>query len=377
MPVGTVAAMDSPRRTVDVRQVAITTLVAVGVVLASLGTVVAIGRVSKVVTYLLVALFLAVILTPPVDFLQHRLKLRRGLATFVVLLLALLALSGMIYAFVKPLVDQGREFSDNVPEMVEDAQEGKGTVGRLVERYELEDWVEENRATIDQQARDAGTRGLGIVQQVFSGIVAAVTVLVLTVLLVVGGPDLGAASVAVLPERHRERVRRVAADAAKAVSGYMFGNVVISVIAGLAAYVFLRIAGVPYPEVLALWVAFADLIPLVGATLGAVPTIGFAFLHSVPAGIAAIVFFVLYQQFENNVLQVTVMSRTVNVNALAIFVSVLVGVELLGLLGALLAIPAAGVIQVVVRDLWNERAGRPKDEPSIGASETPLSEAGA
>jgi predicted PurR-regulated permease PerM len=127
--------------------------------------------------------------------------------------------------------------------------------------------------------------------------------------------------------------------------------------------------------VLALWVAFADLIPLVGATLGAVPTIAVAFLHSVPAGIAAVVFFILYQQFENNVLQVTVMSRTVNLNPLGVLISVMIGVELFGLLGALLAIPAAGVIQVVVRDLWDEQHGRPKGEPTIGASETPLSEA--
>ena len=111
-----------------------------------------------------------------------------------------------------------------------------------------------------------------------------------------------------------------------------------------------------------------------GATLGAIPAIAVALLHSTPAGIATVAFFVLYQQFENNVLQVTVMSRTVNVNPLGIFVSVLVGVELFGLLGALLAIPAAGVIQVVVRDLWDEHLGRPKSVPTIGASETPMDE---
>mgnify|MGYP006348510321 FL=1 len=83
----------------------------------------------------------------------------------------------------------------------------------------------------------------------------------------------------------------------------------------------------------------------------------------------------LYQQFENNVLQVTVMARTVNLNPLGVLVSVMIGVELFGLLGALLAIPAAGVIQVVVRDLWDEQRGRRKDEPTIGASETPLSQA--
>ncbi len=373
--VGTFGLVDESGRRVDVRHVAVTTLVATSVILVTVGSILAINRLQKIVTYLLVALFFAVILTPAVDLLQHRARLRRGLATFLVLIVALVALSGLIYAFVKPLVDQGTAFSDQVPEMVRDAQEGKGAIGRLVEKYELEDWVEENRATIDRQVRAAGERGVTLLGTVFNGIVSGITVLVLTVLLVLGGPDLSEATVNVLPERHRERVRRVAADAAKAVSGYMFGNVVISIIAGIAAYVFLRIAGVPYPEVLALWVAFADLIPLVGATLGAVPTIGFAFLHSVPAGIAAIVFFVVYQQFENNVLQVTVMARTVNVNALGIFVSVLVGVEIFGLLGALLAIPAAGVIQVVVRDLWDEHRGRLKDEPTIGVSETPLSDA--
>ena len=157
----------------------------------------------------------------------------------------------------------------------------------------------------------------------------------------------------------------------------MFGNVVISIIAGVAAYTFLLIAGVPYPQVLALWVAFADLIPLVGATLGAIPTIVFALLHSTGAGIAAVVFFIVYQQFENHVLQVTVMSRTVNVNPLGILVSVLVGVELFGLLGALLAIPAAGVLQVVVRDIWDNRGGGTKDEPTVGVDEIPHTQASA
>ncbi len=152
----------------------------------------------------------------------------------------------------------------------------------------------------------------------------------------------------------------------------MAGNLLISVIAGASAYTYLRISGVPYPEVLALWVAFADLIPLVGATLGAVPTIAFAFLHSYTAGIVGVIFFVAYQQFENHVLQVSIMSRTVNVNPLTVLLSVLVGVEAFGLLGALLAIPAAGVLQVVVRDLWDGPRGRLKDVPTVGEDETPV-----
>ncbi|MCU1486816.1 MAG: putative rane protein, partial [Actinomycetia bacterium] len=131
----------------------------------------------------------------------------------------------------------------------------------------------------------------------------------------------------------------------------------------------------PYPEVIALFVAFADLIPLVGATMGAVPTVGLSFIHSVTAGIAALVFYIVYQQFENHVLQPTVMSRTVDVNPLTVLVSVLVGVELFGFLGALLAIPAAGIIQVVVRNLVDPETGRLKHEPTLGEDEVPVSEA--
>src|SRR4029079_16776470 len=111
------------------------------------------------------------------------------------------------------------------------------------------------------------------------------------------------------------------------------------------------------------------LIPLVGATLGAVPTIIVALLHSTTAGIIMTIVFIVYQQFENHVLQVTIMSRTVKLNPLAVLVSVLIGVELYGFLGALLAIPAAGVVQVVVRDLYDEHGGRLNAEPTVGASE--------
>ena len=367
-------AMESPRRSVDVRYVAVTTFVVVSVVIGVVGSVWALGRLWRIVSYLLVALFFAVVLTPAVDFLQHRVKMRRGVATLIVFLLGLVALTGLIYAFVRPIVDQGQKFSDNLPEMIDDAQEGKGRIGELITKYDLEEKFNDNREAIDEQINSAGSKGVTIVGTVFSGIIAAVTVMVLTILLLLGGPDLSRSFLAILPERRRERVRRVATDASLAVSGYMFGNVVISILAGIAAYVFMRIAGIPYPEVLALWVAFADLIPLVGATLGAIPPVLVGFLHSTPVGIAAIIFFVLYQQFENNVLQVTVMARTVKINPLGILVSVLIGVEVFGLLGALLAIPVAGVIQVVVRDLWNEREGRPKDPITLGADEVPFVE---
>jgi predicted PurR-regulated permease PerM len=200
-----------------------------------------------------------------------------------------------------------------------------------------------------------------------------VTILVLAFLMVLEGPRILRNFFAMLEPKQANRFRRVAEDCAKAVTGYMAGNLLISAVAGSVSFIFLMIASVPFSGVLALWVAFADLIPLVGATLGAVPAVAVAFLHSTTAGVLTIIFFIAYQQFENHVLQVTVMSKTVDLNPLAVLVSVLVGVELAGIFGALLAIPAAGIIQVVARDIYDERRGRLKSEPTVGEAEVPVS----
>jgi predicted PurR-regulated permease PerM len=148
---------------------------------------------------------------------------------------------------------------------------------------------------------------------------------------------------------------------------------VISIIAGTVTYVVLWIMGVPYKGVVALFVGFADLIPLVGATLGAVVAIIVAALHSLVAAIVVLAFFILYQQCENHVHQPVIMSRTVQLSALTVLVSVLLGVELLGFLGALLAIPVAGIIHVISRDLYDGYRGRLKTEPTVGADEIPAS----
>jgi predicted PurR-regulated permease PerM len=170
---------------------------------------------------------------------------------------------------------------------------------------------------------------------------------------------------------HRRRhaaVNRVAADAAAAVSGYMIGNLLISAIAGVTAFACLALLGVPSPVVLALWVAFADLIPLVGATLGAIVCILAAYLHSPTAGVVSLIFFVIYQQIENGVLYPWLMARKVKVNPLVVLLSVLFAVELFGIVGALLAVPVSGAVQVVVKatrhHLAQEQLVLPEEEPS-------------
>ncbi|MGH9155986.1 MAG: AI-2E family transporter [Acidimicrobiales bacterium] len=345
-------------------------------VVVAVGAIAVLREVSRVLVWLIIAAFFAVVLTPPVDFLEHRVKMRRVVATLLVFLAGFGLLAGLLYSFISPIVDQSQEFVDNFPRYVEDAKAGRGPVGGLVQRFELDRRIEESQDELEMALNSLGRESLGIVRGVGNAVVATLTIVVLTILMLLSGPRMMRTGLNALSPAARQHVRKVAADSARAVTGYVAGNLLISVIAGVASFVFLFVANVPFRTVLSLWVAFADLIPLVGATLGAIPAVGVAFLYSTAAGVATVIFFVLYQQFENHVLQVTIMSRTVDLNPLVVLVSVLVGVELFGLLGALLAIPAAGVIQVVARDVWDVRRGRLKPEPTIGVDEVPITEVG-
>ena len=351
-----------------------TILVTIGLVLATLVAVYLVVLLAHIEALLIVGAFFAVVLTPVVDFFRRHLHLRRGLATALVFLLGLGLISLMMYAFIRPLVDQTRHFADRFPTYLKDAREGRGPAGDLVKKYKLDERYDENKEKIEESLSNVGGGAFDVGKKVFAGIVSLLTVMVLAFMMILYGPDMLKGATGMLSPPTRQRVTAVGSDCARALTGYVMGNLLISVIAGVSTFVALWIFGVPFRGVLALWVGFADLIPLVGATLGAIPTVAVAFLHSTTAGIGILIFYIVYQQFENHVLQVVIMSKTVQINQLFVLVSVLIGVELFGILGALLAIPAAGVIQVVVRDLWDERRGGLKPEPTVGADETPLSE---
>jgi predicted PurR-regulated permease PerM len=352
-----------------------TILATIGLVVATYVVLRAIVLLAHIETLLVVAAFFAVVLTPAVDFVRRKLHIRRGLAAAIVFVGGLALVGAMLYAFIRPLIDEGREFADDLPTYVSDAREGRGPVGRLVERYDLDERLRDAQADIEDRLANAGSGALRIAGRVLGGVASLLTILVLALLMILYGPGMLRGAVGILDPPQRERVCAVAADCSRALTGYVMGNLLISLIAGTLTFVALLVFGVPFAGVLALWTAFADLIPLVGATLGAIPTIGVAFLHSTGAGVGMLIFYIVYQQFENHFLQVAIMSKTVQINQLFVLISVLVGVELLGIVGALLAIPAAGVVQVIARDLWDERTGRLKEEPTIGADETPVSEA--
>jgi predicted PurR-regulated permease PerM len=181
-------------------------------------------------------------------------------------------------------------------------------------------------------------------------IAATVTIVFLTFFMLLEGRMWVERVYSLFPERSQARWRKVGDDIYKTVGGYVTGNILISLIAGASVTIVLLIMGVPYAVALGLLVAVLDLIPLAGATVAGIIVVLVAFLHSVPAGIVLAIFVIVYQQLENHFLQPVIYGRTVQLSPLAVLISVLVGAELAGILGALAAIPVAGSIQVIVRD---------------------------
>ncbi|MGN6330133.1 MAG: AI-2E family transporter [Motilibacteraceae bacterium] len=348
-----------------------TILATIGLVLLTYIALRLVQTVSRVLIWTLIAAFFAVALHPLVDRLERHVGGRRWLATLVVFLGVLLALSGLVTLFVTPFVQQGDQLASSANGVVDQVKTGQGPIGDLLHRFNVDQYVSQNQAKIRDALSGLGTPALHALQTAATGVAAAVTIFVLAYLMVLEGPRIIDGALNLLPQDRARRVRRVSGDCARTVTGYLSGNLLISVICGVLTFVVLRVAGVPFAGLIALFVAVADLIPLIGATMGAVVAVVAAFIHSVPAGIAAVVFFLVYQQLENHLLQPVILSRTVKLNPLAVLFSILVGVELAGILGALLAIPVAGIVQVIVRDVYDGRRGQLKDEPTVGEDEEP------
>jgi predicted PurR-regulated permease PerM len=313
----------------------------------------------SVIVYVLIAIFLTLAINPLVAWLMRRGLHSRGLASGTACLIVLVGIAAIGYAFIPTLIDNVNNFVDAAPGYVHDLTHGRGRLGFLETKYHvverLEHYVKHGGA---KKVLGLSGAAISVTKGVLNFIIGAVTVAFLTFFMLLEGPDWMERFYGLLPPESQPRWRAVGHGIYRQVGGYVTGNLAISLIAGSLATFALLLLGVPFAVALGLLVGLLDLIPLVGATLAAVIVVGVAFLHSVPAGIVMIVFFVVYQQFENHVLQPLVYNRTVALSPLAILISVLVGAELAGVLGALAAIPVAGAIQVLIVDFLRARRER-------------------
>ena len=366
-------------RRVPLRTILVTVAVVAGTYLAAK----LIYRVREIVLLILVAGFVALLLNPIVVVLERKLSLRRGLAVTIVTILAALAFLGLALAFGYPLVGAVTHLANKLPSYVASAEQGKGWIGHLARKYHVLTWVQRNTPKLVTYAQSLSKPALSIGTAAFSLIIELFVIFVLVLLLLLEGPKMRRWILAQMPQQRADGTTRVAREVQQAVIGYMLGNFLTSIIAGLVVFVTLLSVGVPYPVLWGVWVALVDFLPMVGGALAGIPTVLFAFTQGITAGIVTLVVFLVYTQVENHVLNPVIMSRTVRISPLLVLLAVLIGASLGSLVGgifggfvaALLAIPVAGALQVLVREAW--RASAPKAaaaQPEAAAAAGPQGE---
>ena len=334
-------------------------------------------QVRTVVSWFVIALFLAAVLNPAVNWLQRHYRwLTRPLAivlTYLVLVVALLVVVGLLLPI---LAEQVRSLIKFVAAVATAPEGPTEYLKGLAQQYGLS-WVFER---FSEQFGDVRSQ-MGVAARHFlsstgdivvsaAGFVAALgTVLTLTFLLILGSERYINAGVGLFAEAHRPLVRRILAQSARAVTGYVTGNLAISAICGVTTFVVLVVLGMPYAAALALLVAVLDLIPLVGATLGGALLVIVGLFVAPWKAVVLLIYIVVYQRVEDSILQPLVYSRAVQLDVLVIFIAILVGGILLGIPGALLAIPVAQIIRIVVTEVvayrrTKQEANEPVSSPS-------------
>lgn len=318
-----------------------------------------------------VAFFLALALNPSVSALSRRLPGKsRILATLIAYVLILGVIGSFIYVAVPPTIDQTVNFINNLPAYINNLREQPGFVASafndFISRYQLQDELSRIIEGIQAQAvNSAGGIGGSVVAGVssfFVGLVTVITLLVLTFLMLVEGPDWQRRIFSLIPDRARsERYQKLATKMYSVVSSYVNGQLVVALIAATLGLVVLftlsQIFQLPLGIILPLVgvIFLTDMIPLIGATIGAIIVIIVLLFSDFGAALSFLIYFVIYQQIENNFIQPVVQARTVALSALSILITVIIGVSLLGIVGGILAIPIAGCIRVAILDYMEHR----------------------
>jgi predicted PurR-regulated permease PerM len=306
---------------------------------------------SEVLSLIAVALVIAVGLDPAVRFLTRR-RLSRPWAVVVITVAFLAVVGGFVVAAVPPISHEIAALTKAVPRYRSDMLAGRGGLGHLVSRFHLNSYFKSNRK---------GTRGvisfdvvggvLGAGKAALSLVGALLVIMVLTVYFLAALPRIEATGLRLVPASRRKRASNLSNEVFLRVGGFVLGNLFTSFVAGLGTFVWMTAFGLPYPLLLGLFVAFADLVPVVGSTVGGVVVSLVALSHSVPVAIATAAFYIVYRFLEDYLLSPRVMARTVKVSPGITIIATLIGAALLGIVGALVAIPIAATIQLILEEM--------------------------
>jgi predicted PurR-regulated permease PerM len=310
-------------------------------------------EIGSVLILVVVALFLAAGLNPIVEYFMGR-GLKRPWALLVVIAGVLLAITLFILAIVPVVTDQVTSITDNAPGWLDQLTHNK-QFKDLDDQYDIvakaKDYIESGdlAKNVFGGALNVGLKVLSLLGNVF-------VVIVLTLYFLASLPTIKTALYQLAPASRRDRVSKLGDQIVRGIGGYVSGAFVIALLAGVSTLVFLAIIGLgEYAVALALVVALLDVIPMIGATLGAIIVCAIAFATDVKMGIAAVIFYVAYQQIENYIIYPRVMSRSVEIPGAMTVIAALIGAALLGVVGALLAIPTAAAVLLIVREVWVKR----------------------
>jgi predicted PurR-regulated permease PerM len=377
---GSLPSQDGGWARASTSQVVRTVAMALLTTAAVLGALFLLWQVRTFIGWLVISLFLAAVLNPAVNWLQRRHRLmKRPLAIGLTYLGVLAALLLVVGIFLPVLVDQINGLikfattAANAPEGPTEYIKGLAKdngLGGFFQRFS--DQLDELRKQLGELLKNLFSAS-GQIAVSAAGLVAALaTVLTLTFFLLLGSERYVNAGVGLFPEAHQPLVRRLLSQSAGAISGYITGNLAISVICGVTTFAVLLILGMPYAAPLALLVAVLDLVPLVGATLGGALLVIVGLFVEPWKAVVLLVFVLIYQQVESNFLQPMVYSKAVQLNGLVILIALLVGGQLLGIAGALLAIPVAEIVRIVVTELLAyRRTPQEANEPAVASSSPP------
>lgn len=334
----------------------------------------------NVLVLVLIALVLAVGLDPGIRWLQRRFRMGRGLATALIMTGVLAFVGFFVYLVFPPIIREAQAFVSSVPGYISRLRASDGFLGNLEKQFKISRRLQEMAKDVPRLARASFPGIVGFVGSVAGGIFNFLTILVLTVYFMASMPRIEDGVALLFPAAKRQEYRELMDKATQKIGGYVSGNLTISLVAGIFAFLAFLIIGVPFPAALAMWIAITDLIPSVGALLGAVLCVLAASFVGVGAAVITLIYVLVYQQIENYVIAPRVMKKAVDLSPAAVVISVLIGGALLGFVGALLALPLAAAAKVVVRDLWlrdriedvtkarvgRRRPSRPSSGPGAG-----------
>ncbi len=304
---------------------------------------------------ILILVLIAAVLALGLDPFVRRLTgfgMRRGLAVTLIFVVAVAFIALFAALVVPPLVKEISGLANDIPRYVARLQTRQDWIGQFVRKYDLATRLKQAAAEIPAKVSNSFGTILGITGQVASVIFNLLTIAILTIYFLLSLPRMHRVTAAVFSPERRDLGERIVGQSVEKIGGYVSGNLLTSAFAGGASLVALVALRIPFAVALAMWVAIADLIPAVGATLGAIAAVIVAFFSSVLDGVAILGFFIVYQQVENYFIVPRIMKNAVDLSPAAVIVSTLIGGSLAGFAGALLALPVAATIKVIANDVW-------------------------